>query len=159
MKHLTSLLIVLIVLWWILSGYTYPLLLSLGAVSILFTLYLAHRMNVVDEESHPMHISIKLLKYWVYLIGQIILSNVTMVRIILDPKADIDPRIVRVNSRQASGLGKVVLGNSVTLTPGTVTVDIHGDEFEIHALNGAIAAAVERGEMDRRVPGNVEGEA
>lgn len=157
MKHLTSLLIVLSVLWWVLSGYTYPLLLSLGVASILFTVYLAHRMDVVDEESHPMHLSMKLLKYWVYLIGQIIASNIAMVKIILDPKADIDPRMIRVTSRQDSGLGKVVLGNSVTLTPGTVTVNIHGNDLEIHALNGAIAADIERGEMDRRVPGNVEG--
>ncbi|MEX1197261.1 MAG: Na+/H+ antiporter subunit E [Pseudohongiellaceae bacterium] len=159
MKHLTSLLIVLTVVWWILSGYTYPLLLSLGAVSILFTVYLAHRMNVVDAESHPMHISVQLLRYWVYLVGQILLSNIKMVKIILSPNPDIDPRIIRVRTRQNSELGRVVLGNSVTLTPGTVTVDIRGDELEIHALNGAIAADVERGEMDRRVPGDVEGEA
>lgn len=158
MKHLTSLLIVLTVIWWVLSGYTYPLLLSFGAVSILFTVYLAHRMNVVDEESHPMHISMQLLRYWAYLVGQIILSNIKMVKIILSPNPDIDPRIIHVRTRHGSELGRVVLGNSVTLTPGTVTMDIRGDELEIHALNGAIAADLERGEMDRRVPGDVEGE-
>lgn len=159
MKHLTSLLIVLILLWWVLSGYTKPLLLSFGAASILFTVWLTHRMKVLDEESHPMHIGMPLLRYWLYLLGQIIQSNVQMVKIILSPSADIDPRLVHVRSQQRSGLGRVVLGNSITLTPGTVTVDIHGDEFEVHALNGAIAADVESGEMDRRVPDNSQGEA
>ncbi len=158
MKHLTSLLIVLTVLWWVLSGYTKPLLLSLGAVSILFTVFLAHRMDVVDEESHPMHMSRDLLRYWVYLLGEIISSNVNMVKLILSRDSDIDPRVIHVNTRQDSNLGKVVFGNSITLTPGTVTMDIRGDEVEIHALNATIAADIQGGEMDRRVPGNIEGE-
>jgi len=156
MKHMTGLLFFLALLWWILSGYTKILLISLGVVSVLFTAAIAFRMNVVDEESHPLHLSLKLVRYWIYLLGQIIVSNLQMIRIILSPRPDIDPSIVRVRMRQQTELGKVVLGNSVTLTPGTVTLEIDGDIIEAHAINKTAAEGVEQGGMDQRVPSRIE---
>jgi multicomponent Na+:H+ antiporter subunit E len=158
MKHTVSLFIVLALLWWILSGYTKVLLVSLGLVSIVFTLFVSHRMDVVDDESHPTHISMQLLRYWLYLLQQIVISNIDMLKIILSPNPDIDPRIVRVSIRQQSDLGKAVLGNSITLTPGTVTLDFnnHQDEIEVHAINKATADDVVAGTMDKRVPTQIE---
>jgi len=146
----------LAVLWWILSGYTKPLLISLGVVSVLFAAFVAHRMDVVDEESHPLHLSTKLIRYWGYLLWQIVVANIKMVGTILSPNPDINPRIVRVRISQDSELGKVVLGNSVTLTPGTVTLDIDGDMMEVHALNEAMARDIENGIFDQRVPAGIE---
>jgi multicomponent Na+:H+ antiporter subunit E len=156
MKHITGLLFFLAVLWWILSGYTKPLLLSLGVVSVLFAAFVAHRMDVVDDESHPLHLSTKLIRYWGYLLWQIVVANIKMVGTILSPNPDINPRIVRVRISQDSELGKVVLGNSVTLTPGTVTLDIDGDMMEVHALNEATARDIENGIFDQRVPAGIE---
>jgi multicomponent Na+:H+ antiporter subunit E len=156
MKHITGLLFFLAVLWWILSGYTKPLLLSLGVVSVLFAAFVAHRMDVVDDESHPLHLSTKLIRYWGYLLRQIVVANIKMVGTILSPNPDINPRIVRVRISQDSELGKVVLGNSVTLTPGTVTLDIDGDMMEVHALNEATARDIENGIFDQRVPAGIE---
>jgi multicomponent Na+:H+ antiporter subunit E len=158
MKHTVSLFIVLAILWWILSGYTKVLLVSLGLVSILFTLYVSHRMDVVDDESHPTHLSMQLVRYWLYLLKQIVISNIDMVKIILSPNPDIDPRVVRVAIRQHSDLGKAVLGNSITLTPGTVTLDFNNteDEIEVHAINKATADDVLAGTMDQKVPAHIE---
>ncbi|OFE11830.1 hypothetical protein PHACT_00600 [Pseudohongiella acticola] len=156
MKHMTGLLFFLALLWWVLSGYTKPLLISLGIVSVLFTAFVAHRMNVVDDESHPLHLSLKLIRYWLYLLWQIVLSNVKMVQIILSPRPDIDPRIINVQINQRSQLGKVVLGNSITLTPGTVTLQVEGSMMEVHALNAASAEDVEQGTFDERVPVGIE---
>ncbi|MBC54148.1 MAG: hypothetical protein CMQ34_09995 [Gammaproteobacteria bacterium] len=156
MKHMTGLLFFLALLWWVLSGYTTPLLISLGIVSVLFAAFLAYRMDVVDEESHPLHLSVKLIRYWLYLLWQIVISNIKMVKIILSPNPDIDPRIVSVQIRQSSQLGKVVLGNSVTLTPGTVTLKIEDSRIEVHALNQESAQGVEQGTFDERVPARVE---
>lgn len=156
MKHMTGLLFFLALLWWVLSGYTKPLLISLGIVSVLFVAFISHRMDVVDEESHPLHLSLKLVRYWLYLLWQIVLSNVTMVATILSPNPDINPRIISVRINQRSELGKVVLGNSVTLTPGTVTLQIEGDLIEVHALNDESAQGVEQGTFDQRVPASIE---
>lgn len=159
MKHITGLLFFLALLWWVLSGYTKPLLISLGVVSVLFAAFLAHRMEVVDDESHPLHLSTKLLRYWAYLLVQIVISNVKMVLTILSPNPDINPRIIRVNMTQDSELGKVVLGNSVTLTPGTVTLQIDGQFLEVHALNEEAAEGVVQGNFDQRVPARIEDKA
>lgn len=159
MKHMTGLIFFLAVLWWVLSGYTKILLISLGVVSVLFAAFVARRMNVVDDESHPFHLSMKLVRYWGYLLWQIVVSNIKMVQIILSPNPDINPRIVTVKITQNSALGKVVLGNSVTLTPGTVTLEIEGDTMVVHALNEATALDIERGSFDQRVPGGIEDKA
>jgi len=156
MKHMTGLLFLLALLWWVLSGYTKPLLVSLGIVSVLFVAFVAHRMAVVDEESHPLHLSLKLIRYWFYLLWQIVISNVKMVLTILSPNPDINPRIITIRISQRSELGKVVLGNSVTLTPGTVTLQVEGDMIEVHALNEDSAEGVEQGIFDERVPASIE---
>jgi len=158
MKHTVSLFILLALLWWILSGYTKVLLLSLGLVSVALTVFISHRMDVIDSESHPTHISFKLVIYWLHLLREIVVSNIAMVKLILSPRPDIDPRIIRVSIRQKTDLGKVVLGNSITLTPGTVTLDFNNfeDEIEVHALNQAFAEDVEAGSLDKRVPAHIE---
>ena len=152
MKHLLSLSAVLALLWWILSGSTSFKLVGLGIVSVLFTAYVAQRLQAVDRESLPLHMAKRLLGYWPYLLWQIVLSNIAMSRLILSRKPDLDPRIIRVNIRQKSDLGKVVLGNSITLTPGTVTLDFVEDDIEVYAINEEAANGVLSGEMDSRVP-------
>lgn len=152
MKHLLSLSAVLALLWWILSGSTSFKLVGLGIVSVLFTAYVSQRLQAVDRESLPLHMAKRLLGYWPYLLWQIVLSNIAMSRLILSRKPDLDPRIIRVNIRQKSDLGKVVLGNSVTLTPGTVTLDFVDDDIEVYAINEEAAKGVLSGEMDSRVP-------
>lgn len=159
MKRIAFLLFFLSGLWWVLSGYTKPLLISLGAASVVFAAFVAHRMDVVDEESHPLHLSSQLIRYWCFLLWQILIANIKMIGTILSPNPDINPRIVKVRISQHSELGKVVLGNSVTLTPGTVTLDIEGDILEVHALNESTARDIENGVFDQRVPVSAEGSA
>ena len=74
-----------------------------------------------------------------------------MARIVLAPKIDVDPVMIKVKATQATGMGRVIYGNSITLTPGTITVDMDGDELLVHALTQAGAEGVREGEMDRRV--------
>ena len=63
----------------------------------------------------------------------------------------ISPRMVRVKATQKTDLGLVIFANSITLTPGTVTVDIEGDEMIVHALSQDLADGVLNGDMDSRV--------
>ncbi len=156
MKRTLSLAVFLALLWWTLSGYASPLLLTFGALSVAGTLWIARRMGTVDHESHPVHMSWRLTRYWVHLGREIIVSNVDVARAIVSPRLAIAPRFLRVRTRQPSDLGKVVLANSITLTPGTVTIDLRGDELLVHALTEASGRAVAEGDLDRRVPRDVE---
>ena len=74
-----------------------------------------------------------------------------MSRIIVDPALPISPTMVRVKTSQKTQVGQVTYANSITLTPGTISVAIAGDEILVHALTREGAQGVADGDMDRRV--------
>jgi multicomponent Na+:H+ antiporter subunit E len=149
--HAISLALVLFALWLLLSGHYVPLLIGLGALSVLLVVTIALRMGVVDREGHPIHLSPKALLYWPWLAWEIVKSNVDVARRILSPTLPISPTVIRLKASQKSELGKVIYANSITLTPGTVSIDIDGDKIEVHALTREAAQALRTGDMDRRV--------
>lgn len=151
MVHAISLALVLFALWLLLSGHYVPLLIGLGALSVLLVVTIALRMDVVDREGHPIHLSLKALLYWPWLAWEIVKSNVDVARRILSPTLPISPTVIRLKASQKSELGKVIYANSITLTPGTVSIDIDGDKIEVHALTREAAQALRTGDMDRRV--------
>jgi multicomponent Na+:H+ antiporter subunit E len=157
MKHTISLSLFLATLWWLLSGYPKPILLGLGVFSVAFTVWLAHRMDVIDQESHPIHLSRQLVIFWVRLFVEIVVSNLQVVAAILSPRRDsIQPHFLQVRSRQTTALGQVLLANSITLTPGTVTVGMDEGELLVHALSTASGAAVAEGQLDAMIPLDIE---
>jgi multicomponent Na+:H+ antiporter subunit E len=127
------------------------LLLGLGALSALLVVTIALRMDVLDREGHPIHLRPKALLYWPWLGWEIVKSNVDVARRILSPTLPISPTVIRLKASQKSELGKVIYANSITLTPGTVSIDIDGDKIEVHALTREAAQALRTGDMDRRV--------
>jgi multicomponent Na+:H+ antiporter subunit E len=149
--HAISLALVLFALWLLLSSHYVPLLIGLGALSVLLVVTIALRMGVVDREGHPIHLSPKALLYWPWLAWEIVKSNVDVARRILSPTLPISPTVIRLKASQKSELGKVIYANSITLTPGTVSIDIDGDKIEVHALTREAAQALRTGDMDRRV--------
>ncbi|MEW8496329.1 MAG: Na+/H+ antiporter subunit E, partial [Candidatus Thiodiazotropha taylori] len=118
--------VVLLFLFWIaLSGHFEPLLLGLGAVSIALTAFLSHRMNVIDHESYPLHLSLKFPIYYYYLFGEIVKANIDVIKRILSPgKTPISPQMIEIPQSQETDLGAVIYANSITLTPGTVTIQL-----------------------------------
>ena len=146
-----SLGLVLYILWLLLSGHTAPLLLSLGAVSALAVVFIARRMDVVDPEGHPIHLSWKAIPYWPWLLAEIVKANIDVARAIVRPRMPIHPTVLHVKASQKSDLGRVIYANSITLTPGTVTLAVEGEMIEVHALTPAAAESLLTGEMDRRV--------
>ena len=156
MAHSVSLALVLFALWLLLSGVFEPLLIVLGAVSAVIVVVLAHRMDVIDREGHPVHLTWRALLFWPWLASEIVKANMDVSRRVLDPRLPISPTLVRVNASQKTDLGQVIYANSITLTPGTVSVDLQDDYILVHALTREGAQALAEGEMDRRV-GSVEG--
>lgn len=159
MKRHLSIIALFTTLWLLLSGHLEPLLLSLGAVSIAITLYLAHRMNVVDHESHPVHIPQRLLMFWAFLIKEIILSNLDVVRRIISPKKCISPTMFEISLPLKSDLGRVIYANAITLTPGTVTMRMLPKTLIVHALCEETAKDLQSNRMAVLVPDDVDSNA
>ncbi len=146
------LVIFLAIIWLLLSGHYTPLLLGLGAASCLLVWYISERMDLVDHEEHPLHLHpIRLMLYWGWLGGEVVKSNIDVARRIIDPNLPIQPKLLKVRTSQRTELGQVIYANSITLTPGTVSIDLEGYEIEVHALAAEPAEALLEGEMDRRV--------
>jgi multicomponent Na+:H+ antiporter subunit E len=142
---------VLFVFWVLLSGYFSPFLLSMGAASAVAVVLLARRMAVMAHEDYPIRLGARTLLYWPWLFKEIAISAWKVAWIILQPRLPISPMFVCVRPTQRTVVGRVTYANSITLTPGTITIDAEGDEFIVHALTRAGAAALAEGEMDRRV--------
>lgn len=152
LKHTLSLSVGLYALWLLLSGHYTGLLLTLGAASTALTVFLALRMEVLDRESHPIELSKQLPGYWLWLLREIVISNWAVVRRILQARPDISPTVVDVPTGKRSDVGRTILANSITLTPGTVSLDVRSDTVRVHALTRAGAEHLLAGHLDRRVP-------
>lgn len=149
MRHTLGLAVVLVAIWLANSGIYTPLILGLGVVSVILVLWIVHRMDVVDHESIPLHLTRRLPAYYGWLLWQIILSNIDMVR--RTWSGSISPTVVDIPIRDLSDMGKVIYANSITLTPGTVVMNLDDDSIRVHAISREGVAALLSGEMDRRI--------
>ena len=148
--HSAALLVAMLATWLLLSGYFEAFLLTLGAMSCVLVVAIALRMDVVDRESFPIHLTYKLLTYWPWLLKEIWLAAVDVTKRVLSPRMDVSPVTFTVRAHQRTALGRTIFANSITLTPGTVSMSIDGDEILVHALTEAGRDAVIEGEMNRR---------
>ena len=105
-------------------------------------------MDVVDHEAHPAEATLRFIRTWPGLAVEIIRSNFDVARRILRPDLDISPVCFTVTATQTTAMGRVAYANSITLTPGTVTIDVDGNRFRVHALSSAGRATLESGSMD-----------
>lgn len=151
-RHAISLGLFLAVIWLLLSGHYTLLLISFGLLSVALVVLLALRMDVVDREGHPLHLNSKaLVIYWCWLLKEIFVSNIYVCRLILSPAMPISPTVIALRSSQSSDLARVIFANSITLTPGTVTIDVDGDITEVHAITEETAESLLQGTMDNKV--------
>jgi multicomponent Na+:H+ antiporter subunit E len=143
--------IVLAALWFTLSGRTEPMMLALGVVSIVVVVALAGRMDILDAETSGFRRPVSILLYWSWLGAEILKANIAVARAILKIDLDISPQLLKVRPSQRTDYGRAIFANSITLTPGTVTVDVDGSEFTVHALLQSMADPAGFEAMDRRV--------
>ena len=141
-------------LWLLLSGHYTGLLLTLGLLSALGVSLIGARMGVLDREGLPMDILLRLPKVTLWLIWEILKSNWGVIKVIINPKLA-RPQMVTVKAGQKTVEGLVTHANFITLTPGTVSVDVDetNNTILIHGLTDAFAKGCLDPEMDRRVCG------
>jgi len=138
--------------WLLLSGhYDSPLLIGFGIGSTALVVYLSLRMDVVDHEGQPLQLGGRFWRYAPWLLKEILVANLHIARIILTPSLPISPIMVHYRSSQKTDLGRVLYANSITLTPGTITTGIKGDDLEVHSITWVDVNGREEDEMDRRV--------
>lgn len=145
------LVIVLTTMWLLLSGYWFkPILLIFGALGVATSVFMTFRMGLLDREAAPFGRMVPFLQYWAWLGGEIFKANVQVLRIVMTPDIDIRPTLTRVAVGVESDLARVTYGNSITLTPGTVTVEVEETGFLVHALDDAFTDQEAFRDMERR---------
>jgi multicomponent Na+:H+ antiporter subunit E len=149
--RILSLLMLFVSAWLLWSGLFKPLLLGLGAFSCLLVTYLTHRLGYTDHENFRVNLNLRFLGYWAWLGKEIVRSNIEVARVILDPRLPISPRIVEIEATARHPVDQVILGNSITLTPGTIALDVQDGMLKVHTLTQEGADVLMSGEMDRRI--------
>jgi multicomponent Na+:H+ antiporter subunit E len=152
MKNLFGLTLILASFWMINSGYFKPFFLICGTVSVIITLYFVIRMTKQDGEQFPLIMpTLRLPGYLLWMMGQIIKSNIEVTKLIWQGDKAISPTIVTVKATQKSEVARVLYANSITMTPGTITLAVKDKDIEVHALTKEGAASLKTGDMDKRV--------
>ena len=146
-----SLGLILVGFWLLNSGLFKPLIFILGAISLVVVLAVASRMKVIDEESQPLHLTRSIPSYYMWLLKELVMSNVKVVSTIWQGNLQLRPALATVKMNHLSDMGKVIYANSISLTPGTVTTDVTENSITVHALDQSSIADIESGKMEARV--------
>lgn len=149
--RLISLAAFLFAFWLALSGHYTPFLVGVGLASAVLCAIAGRRMLLVDPEGHPLQLLKGVVTYYPWLAWEIVKSAWSVTLIILNPRLPISPTMTRLRATQRSSAAIATYGNSITLTPGTLTVGVDGNDLVVHALTQDGALDLESGRMDRRV--------
>jgi len=143
----------LMIVWVVFSGFLDPFHLSLGLISCGIVTWLSSGLLFDDRSISIRRRAIQTLRfasYMLWLTWQIVLSNIAVLKLAFAPRSALQPQIIRYRTPLKTDFEKFLLANSITLTPGTVTIKILDDIFYIHAIDDGAAAGL-NGEMDRRI--------
>ena len=138
--------------WVLLSGKYDFFHLTLGVICSLLVAFLTHDLLFANARVGDARVIFqRFIAYIPWLLYQIVSSNIHVALVALSKKKPIDPRIIRFKTKLESDISWVTLANSITLTPGTITMDIKDGEFFVHALDKKVADDLHAGEMEDRV--------
>ncbi|MCY3829821.1 MAG: Na+/H+ antiporter subunit E [Rhodospirillaceae bacterium] len=149
--RLVGLYLALFAFWLLMSGHYEPLIVGFGVASCAATVYIARRKDFVDYATLSWYIKPTLPLYWLWLLGQILKANFDVATRCVLPGNRIDPCVFRAPANQDTGVGVATYANSITLTPGTVSMQTWDHEIRVHALTRDGARDVLGGEMDGRI--------
>ncbi|WP_298636411.1 Na+/H+ antiporter subunit E [uncultured Umboniibacter sp.] len=151
--YITRWTVLLSVFWLLLSGYIQPLLLSFGAVSVLVVLYVLKRMNDVDQTQQPLGTGLPLIRYLPWLFGQIVSSSIHVTKLIWGSAEKVSPSFALIDAKDVPNNCHALYANSITLTPGTLSVDLVDGVVSVHALQKSSIETIKQGEMQRKIAG------
>jgi len=151
--RLITIALALFAYWLLLSGHYTPWLIGAGAVCAVAVVAFGVRMGFTDEEGFPAGLLPRAVTFWPWLAVEIVKSALGVAKLIIDPRLPISPKLIRVDATQKTAVGLTTFANSITLTPGTISVEVseRNRQIWVHAISADTAAGLEDGEMDRRV--------
>ena len=158
MVHMTCLALVLFAFWMVLSGRTETKFVVYGILTAVVTTWVTYPLLLVPNKDgskkyYVFGFSIpKMIMYFFWLMWQLVLANIDVLLATTGKELNIDPKVVRFRFKADNPMASVILANSITLTPGTVTMNVTDDGvYEIHALTVGAAAGVLDGGMQKKV--------
>ena len=137
--------IILFLIWIIFNGkLTWEIaLFGLGIVSAIYAFLCVFMGYSVKKDILFCKKSLRLIQYAVVLVWEIIKANAAVVRMILSPRFQNEPVLIKFRTDLKTRMAKVLLANSITLTPGTITVSLEGDEYTVHCLDKSLAEGID----------------
>ena len=153
MIRTASLALFLFAFWLLLSGHYTAWLVGAGAVVSVLLAVASRSLGIADAEGHPVDRLPAGLAYWPWLALEIVKSSLSVARTVVDPRLPIAPRLFELKTALRSPVAVATYANSITLTPGTVTVGIdrEHDLLRVHALRAEGEADLRAGAMEARV--------
>lgn len=153
--------LLLIGFWVLFSGRYDAFHIAAGVVSVVIVLGLNRRLfatRLFPADVHRRLSPLRLIRYIAWLIGQIVLAAIQVARIVLSPRLRVDPSLVEFHADLPNASAQTLVANSITLTPGTVTVDLDHGVFLVHALTDRARDGLLAGTIPSRVAGLFDGE-
>ena len=146
-------------LWLLLNGqWTTEIAVTGLVISVLLYLFICKFMDYSPKRDWEFFRRIpRLTAYIIYLIGEIFKSAWQTIVLIWSPKQIVEPEIMAFRTKLKTGWGKVILANSITLTPGTITVDVRDDLMLVHCIDKSYGEGLEDSDMEHRVAHVEEG--
>ena len=138
--------------WLALSGHYTILLLCFGAFSVVWIMLLSRRMDITDHEgvTIPM-ISMRMLLYWFWLAKEVLISCLSVAKMILSPTGSLSPTVEKLPTGEMTDVEKVIYANSITLTPGTLTLEVSDDSIEVHTIQQNLLEDLKKGTMANQI--------
>lgn len=155
MRHAFLLSIVMAATWLVLSGYFIGMILTFGLISIGLVVWMTRRLAILDEETVPYLNILKTCKYYIWLFIEIVKANIQVVKSVVRPNSEISPTLVKIPLRSNIDIAQTMFANSITLTPGTVSVDVKEDHILVHSLLKEMSNPEDFYEMHTRSAGAV----
>jgi len=144
--------LILFAFWMLLSGLFDSFHLTLGAICSIIVAYLYHDLLFANVRAGELRVvAWRFISYIPWLLYQIFMSNIHVASLVLRPKMPIDPQVLTFKTKLETDISCVTLANSITLTPGTITMDIRDGVYYVHALSKKVADDLKAGEMEDRV--------
>lgn len=137
--------------WWVLSGFYTPLFIGLALFSCALSVWLRIRMKTNEVQLPIFSNLLRMPIYLAWLIKEIFSSTFSVVKLVWQPKLKLKPAFAWIPTAQHSNINKTIYANSITLTPGTVTVTIRGNQLGVHALEASSLQDLREGGMDRKI--------
>ena len=150
---------VMLAFWVIMSGMFDSFHLPLGVFACLLVAYFSHDLLFYGDPKSWGRGIFGILLYLPWLFWEIILANLQVAYVVLHPRMMdlLDPELVRFKTILKRPISKMTLAQSITLTPGTITIDIEDDEFLVYAMTRSAAESLPGSSMERRIAAALEG--